>query len=107
VDASSLGGFSKIDHNVWADADWLDWAGGLMWVGTGTGNTGYLNKSEWLSLPQVGEDKFSDSGIDGSYKPGSGSTAATFGTTVPGVLVDYYGKWRPNSDGRAVGAVTL
>ncbi len=50
VDAGNLSGFSSIDNNVWADADWLNWAGGLMWVGTGGDNTGYLTKSEWLAL---------------------------------------------------------
>lgn len=107
VDASNLNGFAKIDNNVWADADWLNWAGGLMWVGTGGDNSGYLNKSEWLALPQVGDDKFSDAAIDSSFRPQSGSPAATTGDRVSGVFTDFYGKWRPNQDGRAVGAVTL
>ncbi len=106
VDANNLNGFSKINNNVWADADWLNWAGGLMWVGTGTENSGYLDKNEWLALPQVSSDKFSDVSIDSSFKPASGSVAATAGTRVPGVMVDFYGKWRPDSDGRTVGAVT-
>jgi hypothetical protein len=107
IDAGNLSGFASIDNNVWADAAWLNWAGGLMWVGTGTDNSGYLNKEEWLALPQVGTDKFSDTPIDGSFKPAAGSAAATSGDRVTGVMVDFYGKWRPNQDGRAVGAVTL
>jgi hypothetical protein len=78
-----------------------------MWVGTGGDNTGYLTKSEWLALPQVGTDVFSDAPIDSSFRPQSGSPAAITGDRVPGVMVDFYGKWRPNQDGRAVGAVTL
>ena len=107
IDANDLNGFSKIDNNVWADADWQDWAGGLMWVGTGTGNSGYRDKAEWLAYSQVSDDRFSDTTIDGSFRPASGSVAATAGDRAPGVMVDFYGKWRPNQDGRPVGAVTL
>ena len=107
VDASNLNGFSRIDNNVWADASWMDWAGGLMWVGTGSGNTGYVNKEEWLAYTQVTDDRFSDVPIDSSYRPSAGSAAATAGDRVAGVMVDYYGNWRDNHDGRAVGAVDI
>jgi hypothetical protein len=78
-----------------------------MWVGTGTGNTGFKDKSEWLAYSQVSDDRFSDVTIDSSYRPSTSSVAATAGDRAAGVLVDYYGNWRPNKDGRSVGAVNV
>ena len=105
VDAPNLNGFSKIENNVWADAAIDPWAGGLMWVGTGDDNSGYLSASQWNNQWQVDHDTFSDVWVDSSYRPGNNSAADDGGTEFDGVLVDYHGAWRKTGSGRSIGAV--
>ncbi len=105
VHASNLSGFETIENNVWADADYLSWADGLLWVGTGGGNSGFQTKQDWLGYSKVNDDKFDDTSLDNQYRPNG--VATTAGKQFPGVFVDFYGNWRDADGQRSVGAVEV
>jgi hypothetical protein len=105
VDADNLGGFSKIDNNVWADAEVDPWAGGVIWVGRGSDNSGFVTQGEWNAFSQVGNDRFSDVGLDAQFRPAASSVAADNGKARAGVLVDFNGDWRDDNGSRSIGAV--
>ena len=106
VAANNLNAFDEISNNVWADADVDPWAGGLMYLGTGTDASGFYDANEWRALPQVNNDRFSDVQIDGSYRP-TNSNLVNVGKAEAGIFKDYYGNWYDYDSGRTVGAVTL
>ncbi|MEM1011613.1 MAG: carbohydrate-binding protein [Planctomycetota bacterium] len=103
INANNLNGFSTIENNVWADADYLAWADGLLWVGTGGGNSGFQTKQDWLSFSRVDDDVFANTSLDSQYRPNG--VARNAGAQYEGVFVDFYGNWRDSNGQRSVGAV--
>ncbi|MEL7237921.1 MAG: PKD domain-containing protein, partial [Planctomycetota bacterium] len=103
IAASDLSGFSEINNNVWADASADPWADGIVYVGTGTSPDGFRDENEWLNYGRVRNDVFSDVNVDSSYRP-TNASLVNVGKREEGVFRDFYGNWRPNADGRAVGA---
>ena len=104
INANNLNGFDTIENNVWADPDYLPWADGILWLGTGSGNSGFIHQGEWLAQSRVHNDRFSDTSINSQYRP-NGGVAATAGRTYDGVFTDFHGNWRDPNGSRAVGAV--
>ena len=109
IDDGNLNGINKIDNNVWADPKFSGWSGGYMWVTTpgNVGNESFKTASEWLAYSKIDNDVFSNVSVDSSFKFSASSVAANAGDREAGVLVDYNGNWRENSDSRSVGAVSV
>jgi hypothetical protein len=106
IRANNLNGFSTIEDNIWADADVMAWADGVVWVGTGEGNSGFHSKSEWLNYGQVRDDRFENVQLNQEFKP-TGGAATTIGSEYAGVFTDFHGRWRDGEGSRAAGAVEV
>jgi PKD repeat protein len=107
---NDLSSFADISHNVWQmPATIYGWGqGGINYIGKDYTSSGYQTPGEWNGWSVVSNDLFSNTSINGSYKPAAGSVAATAGAPALGVLDDFYGNARPGSGGKwSAGAVQV
>ncbi len=110
IDATSTAGWTLITDNVWqTPAHTTLWAdGGINFMDNGYVQAGERTAAEWNAMSVVGTDVFAGVSLNTStWKPSSGSAAATTGRAVAGVYGDFYGNGRPSSGTWTAGAVQL